>query len=504
MMLNFKIMNKKIIYKIVAVLALTLSMASCNDLEENPIGLLAPESYFQTEADVEASVMGVYSQFSHERLFGRKLQLSIMLMGDAVDIGDQGTASRRIDMNNFTSDGAGGMITVFWPELYQCIGIANAAINGAESIPNAEEAKVKELKAEAMVLKALCYYYLVRLFGDIPYIAEFVTEPALIADISKTPAAEVYQNIIADCEYAAENLPDNYDSDIRCRPTKGSAKTLLASIYLTLGQYDKAAQYAEDIINKASTYGYDLVPDFTELWKADNGDQAEDIWTVDFLAGYSKTQIWWGALTGVSGVDMNGWSVTAASPGLYELYDETDHRKETTFVTEAPSKGVMVPYTDWPVARIHFGKFCLYPGADAASDGSYTGKNWPIFRFAEVYLIAAEALAEVNNGPTAKAYEYINKVRERARFGRTLPADLAGLSKADFINAVLKERLVEFPMECKRWFDIKRRQLGDEVFKGANSIEPHSNFNSAKDYLLPLPQDELDRNPNLMPQNPGY
>ena len=210
-------------------------------------------------------------------------------------------------------------------------------------------------------------------------------------------------------------------------------------------------------------------------------------------------------MTGVSGAKMNGWSVVVPSSGLYNLYETGDHRMATTFVTETLVKGVMTPYTNWPIPRIHFGKFCLYPGAKASSDGSYTSANWPIFRFAEVYLIAAEALAEVNNGPTAKAYEYINKVRERARFGGTVPANLqTGMSKTDFINAVLKERLMEFPLECKRWYDIKRRQLGDQVFKGANSIEPHSNFTSSKDYLLALPQDELDRNPNLMPQNPGY
>ncbi len=498
-------MKRNILYRIIAVFALIFSIASCYDLEEHPIGVLAPESYFQSETEVEAAVLGVYSRFAREPLFGRALPLTMILLDDACDIGDLGTAAARIQLNSFNSDANNGLTNAIWPELYKSIGIANAALVGAESIPNRDGAKAKQLKAEAMVLKALCYYYLVQLFGDIPYIADFVTEPASVANISKTTASGVWQNMIADCEYAAENLPDKYANNLRCRPTKGSAKTLLASIYLTLGQYEKAAQYAEDVINNASTYGYALVNDFTELWKGDNGDQAEHIWTVDFQGGYSKSYNFWAPMTGVSGAKMNGWSVVVPSPGLYNLYETGDHRKVTTFVTETLVNGVMTPYTSWPIPRIHFGKFCLYPGAKASSDGSYTSANWPIFRFSEVYLIAAEALTEVNNGPTAKAYEYINKVRERARFGGNVPANLqTGMSKADFINAVLKERLMEFPLECKRWYDIKRRQLGDQVFKGVNSIESHSNFTSSKDYLLALPQDELDRNPNLMPQNPGY
>jgi tetratricopeptide (TPR) repeat protein len=123
----------------------------------------------------------------------------------------------------------------------------------------------------------ICYYSLVQLFGDIPYIGEFVTDPASVANVSKTPAAEVYKNIIADCEFAAEKLPNKYANNIRCRPTAGSAKTMLASVYLTLGEYAKAAQYAEEVINNASTYGYELVNDFTELWKADNGEIWQNI-----------------------------------------------------------------------------------------------------------------------------------------------------------------------------------------------------------------------------------
>ena len=130
------------------------------------------------------------------------------------------------------------------------------------------------------------------------------------------------------------------------------------------------------------------------------------------------------------------------------------------------------------------------------------------FRYAEVLLIAAEALNEIN-GPSAEAIGYINQVRERARnwagIMTNFPADVtAGISKEDFQDLVLEERRLELAFEFKRWYDIKRRQLGDEVFKGAGSLEPHDNFDPGKHYLLPLPQDEIDRNPNLAPQNPGY
>jgi tetratricopeptide (TPR) repeat protein len=338
----------------------------------------------------------------------------------------------------------------------------------------------------------------------VPYVGEFVDDPESVSDMYKTSVDDIYLNIIADCEFAEQNLPDKYENDIRCRPSKGTAKTMLASIYLTLGEYEKAAEYAEEVINSASTYGYALVSDFSELWVADNGDMEEHIWTVDFLPGSTgTTREYWAPWTAPG--EMSGWNVICCSPGMFDKYDAGDHRIDLTFLQEVESDGVVIPYTEWSYPRLFYAKYCLYPGADASSDGSASGRNFPIYRFAEVYLIAAEALTEVNDGPTAKAYEYINKVRERARYGGTEPADLlTGMSKDEFIDEVLDERLREFPLEYKRWFDIKRRQMGDEVFKGEDSLEPHDTFDASKHYLMPLPQDELDKNPNLLPQNPGY
>jgi hypothetical protein len=125
-------------------------------------------------------------------------------------------------------------------------------------------------------------------------------------------------------------------------------------------------------------------------------------------------------------------------------------------------------------------------------------------------LIAAEALAEVNNGPNSEAIGYINEIRERARnWGGEMVAEFpqdvpTGLNKDQFIDLVINERRLELAFEYKRWYDVKRKGLGNEVFLGANAREPHPNFDPSRDYLMPLPATELDINPNLQPQNPGY
>ena len=126
-------------------------------------------------------------------------------------------------------------------------------------------------------------------------------------------------------------------------------------------------------------------------------------------------------------------------------------------------------------------------------------------RYAEVLLIAAEALNETQPG-SAEADGYVNRVRARARNGNgnAFPADVApGMSQDEFRDMVLEERKWELAFELKRWYDIARRKLGDKVF-AADGLEPQPNFSAARDYLLPIPSDELVRNPNLEPQNTGY
>jgi len=136
----------------------------------------------------------------------------------------------------------------------------------------------------------------------------------------------------------------------------------------------------------------------------------------------------------------------------------------------------------------------------ANMSGRDSHSNYQLMRFAEVILIAAEAAAELGN--TTDADRFINMVRERARNAdgteRTEPADISGATVAD----VLEERRLELAFEQKRWYDIVRRRIGDDVF-GSNGLEGSRNFDSSRDYLLPIPPLEINNNPNLS-QNSGY
>lgn len=502
---------KNIIYKTLIV-ALVISFSSCVDLEEKPVGLLAPESLFQSPRDVEIAIFGAYGWIASERLYGRQFISALMLRGDMVDIGDRGTPAERQQVNDFNMDANNGMIRRFWPYWYQVISAANAAISGAGSLDLSAE-EINPLIAEARFVRAFSYYHMVRVFGDIPYIDYFINDPQAVADISKTSENEVYEGIIEDMKFAKEWLPDSYSGSIKSRPTKGTAASYLASIYLTREDFQNAYTEAKWVIDNKVKFGYDLEPDYQELYRAENGDNAEHIFTIDFLGSQSGSG---GAnddlmppMTGVRGADHQGWSVLVPSMQVFNEWDDRDYRKWVSFDDSIAVDEVLVPYTEYDnTQRPHIAKYSRFTG-NSSGDGRRSDHNYSAFRYAEILLIAAEASAEVN-GVNDEAIGYVNQIRERARnWGdetiATFPEDVpSGLSKDQFIDLVLDDRRIELAFEYKRWYDVKRRNLGDEVFKGANAREPHENFDPARDYLMPIPATELDINPNLAPQNPGY
>ncbi|MBO2543179.1 RagB/SusD family nutrient uptake outer membrane protein [Salegentibacter sp. BDJ18] len=501
------------INKIVIFFFMVCFFQSCTNLEEEPVGLLAPESFFNTSSDAEAAVMGGYSMLARNLFYGRRLTMTLQLLGDQVDIGDIGTRSTRVQTNDFQMDPFNDDYSSIWNSAYLAIGSANSAIDGIPGIEMEEDRK-NSLIGEASMIRALSYYHLVQLFGAVPYVDEFVTDPNSLEDVTRTPVNEVYNNIIEDLKFAVTVLPEVQPNNARSRVTKGTAHTMLSKVYLILGEWDLAAEQAELVINNAGNYGYDLVSDYKQLWDADLGDQEEHIWTVDFLGGVSdysngnSTNVdYIGPMTGVRGADMQGWSVMVASPGMYPYFPDTDYRKEVSFLTEALVGGELTSFNEWLWPRIHIGKWNINAGQNADSNAANSDHNLVIFRYAEVLLIAAEALNEANGGPTAKAYEYINKVRERARNQggevSEFPEDVQeGLSQEEFREAVRKERTLELAFEWKRWYDLKRWGIVEEAFTEPDSFEPHPDIQPYHT-LLPIPQEEISRSPNLT-QNDGY
>src|SRR5690606_26859463 len=232
----------KNILKKTFIVLVAVNFLACSDLEENPTGVLAPEGFFKSTTDVETAIFGAYGWIASERLWGRQFVTAIMLRSDMVDIGDLGTPAERQQVNNFTMDDGNGMVRQFWPYWYQVISAANSAIAGAESLGLPEE-QINPLIAEARFIRAFAYYHLAMNFSYNTYIDLFITDPAMVEQLStktKPPEEEVCAKGLDVLRFAKEWLPDQRPGDVRTRPTKRTAAAYLADVSLVLHNYDNA------------------------------------------------------------------------------------------------------------------------------------------------------------------------------------------------------------------------------------------------------------------------
>lgn len=505
-------------YKILLLL-IGLSIMSCSDLEEEPVGLLSPEGFFQTPEDIQLAVNASLTHAINEEVWGRKLSVALMLRSDMVNLNS--TQTRRVEMNMHTITGDNEMVFDPWTRIYLGISAANNAIAGAEQVGVDDDIK-NPVTAQAYFARAFYYFHLVRLFGNVPYIDEPVTDIAAISSLNNTPEAEVYENIISDLKYAEQWLPNTVAT--RGTPSKAAAKSYLALVYLTMAgtsntqYFQMAYDKAKEVITNKGTYDIDLDPDFQTLFNANKIDASkEPIFVLDYNNNEAPDNAYdqIAPMTGIRGDDdggNGGWSVATPTLAVYNSFDPNDYRTRVSFQTEALINDTTVDYTDFQssghehaVNAPYIAKYLRFPGPFARGNKRATSHNYSMIRYAEVLLIAAEAGVEIG---AADALDFLNEVRGRARNGgestnggyvaetiapSAVPADLNAITVAD----VLEERRIELAFECKRWYDIKRRQLGDQVFGASGYEGAKPDWNAAEDYDTPIPQDEIDRNPNL-------
>ncbi len=513
----------------ISVLSLLVVFAGCTDLEENPVGVLAPEGYYNTAADVQAMINGAYGVMPSSNYFGNGLTSTLQLLSDMVANGFEWSDYADLSPFRFTPENS--YVNNIWNTSFQVIAIANSAIYGISLITEDEDVK-NSLEAEARFIRAFVYYHLVRLYGDVPYVDSPDVDDILTKEQSSV--ADVYTNIIADLDYGKQYLSMKHPDGLRSRPSQGTAATVLASVYLTMGNWQGAYDNAKWVIDNAGALDYALETDFQNLYRESaQAGQKEHIFILDFtgnLRGSNPNPVTLendqlvGPFNGIDGADkpFRGWSMLVPQLNIFTDWDLDDYRRKVSMEDSIIMKdgtGIVRHYTEFKAKtpRPHIAKWNRFAGEEKSNFAGWRSSlDYPAFRYGEVLLIAAEAGNEI--GKTSEAVGWVNQIRARARAGgeinfdgngfgtyapSAVPADVAGgISEGDFRTLVLEERRIELAFEWKRWYDIVRRDLGDQVF-GAGGREPQANFNKSKHYLLPIPQLSIDLNANFV-QNSGY
>lgn len=509
---------------IFGLLLAALCAVSCQKsfLELSPPDKLNTATFYKTASDFQQALIGVYPWLrswaeptswlmGEQRSDNSRYDFNTQNRAVAI-LERENVADWADDANNSTTKGK-------YVADYAGIERANLILDQIGSA-NIDSATRSNVTGEAEVLRAFFYFDLVQFYGGVPLNLHSVASPSQ-AFLTRASVSDVYAAIITDLKDAITKLPAKVTFPGSGRVTIGTAKMLLANVYMVQKDYAGAEPLLEDI----TQLGYHLNAKYADAFSTTNKNSAESIFEVQYQQGSANGQYSFfiydfippmASTTVVTGTNTNTLSSSGGqnvpSLDLVNSYETGDARLDATvgiieghtdangnFVAESLKS--IVGYTA-PAGKVgrRFAKKYLHPSTTPGQ----TDDDWPIYRYSEALLLLAESLNE--QGKSADALPYLNQVRERAGLSDTAETDQAALRVI-----IAHERRVELALENKRWTDLLRtgQAIGvmtayAAVVKQDPRVPANAYMNIDQDHLLfPIPASEIQLNPAIK-QNPGY
>lgn len=489
------------LYLLVMTMVLSLTFSGCEKfLDKNPQGVLTQNTFPVSASDALLATNAAYATLRNGGYNSGTFPILDIMSDDARKGSNPGDGASTIGpYDNFTYTTTGGELSSWWSSLYEGIKRTNVVIVKVPDI-TMDVALQNRYIGEAKFLRALFYFDLVRAWGDVPIVTEL--SPSLT--IPRSPKEDVYALITNDLLFAIDNLTERDDLPAidAGRATKAAARGLLARVYLFRGDFVNAEKYAMDVINSQK---YGLEPVFTDANSVAGEHGVESVFEIGAVAAEAEPGNQFANVQGVRGTPNRGWGFNRPSENLRNSFETGDTRVKGTIidlgdvidgVTIAGDGGTLDVTKDDQgniIERECYNRKVWTPGSDVASQ---FGHNRRLIRYADVLLMAAEALNE--NDKPGDALIYLNKVRERAREGNAaiLP-DITVTEKSALRAIILNERRHELAMEGHRFWDLVR------TGKAAEVLGPLG-FQSGKHELFPVPQAEIDLSQGTLSQNNNW
>ena len=482
-----------------------IATISCGDefLDNPPQNLITQENFPETSADALAATNAIYEVLRLGQYHRGFFPIDDIMSDDArkgSNPGDQAATLNPIDQ--FTHTPTNEFVANWWETLYVGVRRANVVITRVADVDMGQNLKDRFI-GEAKFLRALFYSDLARAYGGVP----LVTTSELGVGLVRSNLVDTYNFIESDLRDAIEKLPvkSAYSGDDAGRATKDAAKALLARVYLYQQQFDSAAFFAEEVINSGQ---YELENTFEMAFREETEFGAESVFEIGGIGaqgGVAAGASQYSLSQGVRGTPNRGFGFNRPSLDLINSFDPNDPRMEATviFLGEVLDGIEIIGDTGTPdetrdqngnlIEIETYNQKIWVPGTTVFSNEAH---NRRLIRFAEVFLIAAEAFNEEGN-PT-RALTYLNRVRERAREGNNLILpDITETNMDALRDIILLERRHELALEGHRFWDLVRTGKAAEVL-GPLGFQP------GKHELLPVPQGERDITQGLLDQNPGW
>jgi hypothetical protein len=445
-------------------LAALLVLTSCKKFVAVPLPVNQPatSTIFSDDQTATSAINGLYSSMMIQNL---NIMNAGLTLYPALSADELLNTSPDAVTSSFTSNSLGGnnsiVETNFWKKTYNLIYQANAILKGLDNSTGISTAVKNQLTGEAKFVRAFCYFCLLNLFGDLPYVNG--TDYEVNALIPRIAVAEVYDKITGDLLEAKTLMTTAYPSEGRVRPNQWVVTALLARVYLYQDKWAAAEAASTEIIDS----GNYTLPALNEVFLAES---PEAIWQLLPILTYLNTADGFTFIPYAPTV-LPPYTIT---PWLLNAFETNDQRKNA-----------------WLQSNTVNGQAWYYPAKYKVRSGNVVTEYNMVFRLAEQYLIRAEARTMQDN--ISGARQDIDAIRQRAGLEPVTSGTAAGL-----LTAIAHERQTELFAEWgHRWFDLKRTGQTDAIL---GQEKPGW---ETSDALYPVPFAELQANPRLT-QNPGY
>jgi starch-binding outer membrane protein, SusD/RagB family len=489
-------------YQNFLILSFFLILASCEtNLEIEPESFISSDSFYNNEKEVNLAVIATYN--SLYKILENEWSVT-ELRSDNTSFrpdGSPGSDLDRYTIDRFTVSTTNKINENYYRACYSTIALSNRVLQNLSVVGNLN--LKKQYEGEARFFRAHAYFNLVRLYGPVPFVDRVLTGEESLK-INRSPVNDIYNLIISDLQFASENLPSTYAATEKGRVTKWAAKGILGKVHLTLKNYAAAETVLESILSGPNK----LLPKYEDVFKISNEYNDEILFAVRYQSGgIGLGSIFANSFAPLNSGDIvvrgSGSSFNVPTTSISDGYLPADTRKASSM------SDFWINATG--VKRLN--KFVSKYNS-AFNTVNDSGNDWPVIRFSDVLLMLSESYA-VTKG-VVPALEKLNMVRTRVGLPIINESEVA--TPEGLKLAIENERRFEFAFENHRWFDLVRTGKAVEVINQHFTIEPiyivplidvvsipNTKPNPIKEWqlLLPIPQYEIDLNPNLS-QNLGY
>jgi starch-binding outer membrane protein, SusD/RagB family len=493
--------------KFISLIILTATLFACSEgfLEREPEDALSTGAFYNNSDEIKAGLIGVYKPL--QTIYSRS-ELPIYLE----IISDDGRDSYWRSNEYLFVKNSSNSRPNFWRDHYKMIVNANNIISVIDSYTpksTAESVKIKAYRGEATFLRALAYFNLVRLYGNVPKVVERFDDPNKAIGIGRTSVNEIYNTvIIPDLEHAVANCFKKGDADLKneeARATKGAALTILGKVYLTVGNHAKAAETLKKLIVDKEAGTYSLLSDYSKIHPFQHKFNDESIFEVNFNATAGQASFMFKWMSNENGYRHGIASGSGPVIMFNFLREFTENQDWINGVPDwtrynASLDSGLLPGGK-PEIQAWTKKYTPEKSTLKQYDAAGTNNNYMITRYADALLMYGEALMGSNQKEAA--LPYINMVRQRA--------GLNGITAAQLdIARILHERRLELSFEGHRYFDLVRTGKAIEyisriLMTPIDGDEAIYTFDLIQAYqlILPIPVGEIEKDATLQ-QNPGY